>query len=356
MRALRTDGTTARQVFDAPEPAVGAGDALIQPTLVMLTAADAAVAASPTRRGFSGTLGHLFTGIVRSVNIPTDAPASLSLRRGLLGRRVVAAPVVSCGNCDLCRTGLPAHCRTRQIPGIHGRDGACADLVTMPLSNLHALPDNLGDERAVFAPLVASVLHTVHMLRAESRMFVTVLGDSVLAILAAQCLAARNKRVRLLSANADAGRLCEQWGVKHRPPSDPGRRQDQDAVVDCTGSAAGLRLAMQLAKPRAIIMLKSPIADLPFPAGRPFPEPEGDWSMGIDLAPVVANELQLVGSRDGPLSEAIAELASGRIDIGGLVGRRYRLDQGLAALTAAGAGGPLATLVEDLGKAAAKAA
>jgi len=356
VRALRTNGAEVSQTLDAPEPHVGPGEALIQPTRVMLTAADSAVANSVKRRGFVGTLGHLFTGIVRQVNVPSDASASVAMRRGLLGRRVVAAPVVSCGNCDLCRSGLPAHCRGRQIPGIHGRDGACADLVTMPLANLHAIPDSLTDERAVFAPLVASVLHTVHMLKAESRTYVTILGDSVLAILSAQCLAARNKTVRLLSENSDAGRLCEQWGVKHRPPNDPGRRQDQDAVVDCTGSAAGLRLAMQLTKPRGIVMLKSPIADLPFPAGRPFPEADGDWAGGIDLTPVTANELQLIGSRDGPLPEAMGELVSGRIDVSGMVGRRFKLDQGLAALTAAGMGGPLGIVVEDLGKAAAKAA
>jgi threonine dehydrogenase-like Zn-dependent dehydrogenase len=203
---------------------------------VLLTAADAAVAMSPTHRGFNGVLGHLFTGVVREVNLPADAPAALTARRGLLGRRVVCTPAVSCGNCDLCRGGLPSHCRSRQVAGLLGRDGGCADLVAMPLANLHALPDSLNDERAVFAPLVASVLHTAHMLRAESRAFITVLGDSALALLTAQCLAIRNKAVRLLCDHDDAGRLCEQWGVKHRPMNDPGRRQDQDAVVDCTGT------------------------------------------------------------------------------------------------------------------------
>jgi alcohol dehydrogenase len=355
VRALRTDGKSAQQVADTAEPALAAGEALIQPTKVLFTAADVAAVAAD-RRGFVGTLGHLFTGIVRQISLPADAPTALSARRGFLGRRVVCTPVVSCGNCDLCRSGLPAHCRSRQVAGIVGRDGGCADLVAMPLANLHALPDGLSDDRAVFAPLAASVLHTAHMLRAESKRFVTILGDSLLALLAAQCLVARNKTVRVLTDNADAGRLCEQWGVKHRSPADPGRRQDQDAVVDCTGNAAGLKLAMQLAKPRGTIMLKSAVADLPFPAGRPFPEAGGAWAGGLDLTPIVANELHLIGSREGPLSEALAELAAGRIETSALVGKRYRMDQAMQALAAAASDGPLAILVEDMGKSLARAA
>lgn len=354
MRALRTDGSTIHQVHDAAEPSAGLGEALIQPTRVLLTAADAKVATAT--REFRGTLGHLFTGVVRQINLDGNVSSSMSVKRGLLGRRVVVSPVVSCGNCDLCRSGLSSHCRSRQVAGIFGRDGACADLTVMPLSNLFAIPDTLPDERAVFAPLVASALHTAHMLRAESRAYVTVLGDSLLAVLAAQVLATRNKTVRLLTENADAGRICEQMGVRHRSPGDPGRRQDQDAVVDCTGTAAGLRLAMQLTKPRGIIMLKSLIADLPFPAGKPFPQAEGDWSDGVDLTPVAANELQVIGSREGPLPEAIAELAAGTVDVSGLVGRRFRLEQGAAAVAAAASSGPLAVLVEDLGKIATKAA
>lgn len=355
MRALRTDGQKAMMSFDAPEPILGPGEALIQPTRVLLTAADGAVATGRLRQNFTGTLGHLFTGFVRQVSIPKDAPAAVSARRGLLGRRVVAAPVISCAHCDLCRGGLSTHCRSRQVPGIAGRDGGCAELVAMPLANLHVVPDNLPDDRAVFAPLAASVLHTAHMLRAESRSFVTVLGDSLLAALASQCLASLNKTVRLLTDSHETARICEQWGIKHRPLNDPGRRQDQDAVVDCTGSADGLRLAMQLVKPRGIIMLKSPLADVPYPAGRPFPEAAEEWARGVDLTPVVANELQLIGSREGPLAEALAALTSGAIDVSPLLGRRYKLDQALAALGAVGAG-PLGIVVEELGKAALKAA
>lgn len=356
MRALRSDGQSVQMSSESPDPSLEPGDGLVQPTRVLLTPADGGTLASGSRSGHTGVLGHLFTGIVRQVNIPKDAPASIAQRRGLLGRRVVVSPVVACGHCDLCRGGLPAHCRSRTVAGISGRDGGCAELVAMPLANLHPIPDSLPDDRAVFAPLVASALHTAHMLRAEARAYVTVLGDSILAMLSAQCLAGQNKSVRLLTDHPDSSRICEQWGVKHRPLNDPGRRQDQDAVVDCTGTSAGLRLAMQLTKPRGIIMLKSSLADVPYPAGKPFPDATDAWASGVDLTPIVSNELQLIGSREGPLPEAIAVLTAGTIDTLPLIGRRFRLDQGPAAMAAAALGGPLGILIEDLGKAMAKAA
>lgn len=347
MRALRSDGQTLRLVADAAAPQPLPGEALVQPTRVLLTPAD--VLGIGRGVPFVGTLGHLFVGVVRSVNIPADSSNALASRRSLVGRRVVASPVVACAQCDMCRSGLSSHCRARQVPGLWGRDGACAELVSMPVANLHALPDSLDDDRAVFAPIVAAAAHTANMLRAENMQYVSVLGGSPLALLTAQALARQNRSVRVLSADPDAARLCEQWGIKHRPTDEPGRRQDQDAVVECTGSAAGLRLAMQLARPRAVIMLKSAMADAPFPAGRPFPAHTAGWSEPLDLTPVVTNELRIIGSRDGPLPAAIDLLAAGEIDVEPLAHRRFKLDQGPAAADAAANASHVAVLVEDLG-------
>lgn len=357
MRALRSDGQTFRLATDVPPPDAPPGEAVVQPTRVLLTAADVQTVAPQRSQPFVGTVGHLFVGIVKSINLPADAPASLALRRALLGRRVVAAPVVACGQCDMCRAGLPPHCRTRQVPGVLGRDGGCAELVSMPLVNLHAVPDSVDDDQAVFAPLVAAAVHTANMLRAESRTYVSVLGDSPLALLTAQALARLNRSVRVLSTVADTARLCELWGIKHRPIEEPGRRQDQDAVVDCTGSAAGIRLAMQLSRPRGIIMLKSILADVPYPAGRPFPPAGPGWSDALDLTPVVANELRLIGSREGPLPAAVDLLAQKAIDVEPLARKRFKLEQGQAAAAAAGQSAQQAVLVEDLARSAlAKAA
>ena len=298
--------------------------------------------AAATPNEFSGVLGHQFVGVIKAVNVPADAGPAAAARKGWVGKRVVASPTIACAACDLCRASLSNHCRARRVIGIHGHDGCFADQFTVPLTSLHAVPEKVSDDQAVFAFALSGAAHAVNMLRSEGHSYITVLGDSALALMTAQALSRKNTTVRLLSSKADRARLCERWGVKQRGLDEPGRRQDQDVVVDCTGSAAGLRLALQLVKPRGVVMLKSALALAPYPAGRPFPEMgEGNgWSAGggVDLTPAVVNEVQIVGSRDGPLPDALAMLAEGTVDVTSLITKRCKFDEAVAGLRAAGSG------------------
>src|SRR5204862_4818947 len=88
--------------------------------------------------GFQGTPGHEFVGVVES------APGA----RELIGRRVVGEINAGCGACELCRAGDSRHCPARTVLGIHGRDGAFAEYLQLPVANLLPVPDELTDERA----------------------------------------------------------------------------------------------------------------------------------------------------------------------------------------------------------------
>src|ERR1017187_8423020 len=96
--------------------------------------------------GFAGTPGHEFVGEV----IEADSPA-------WVGRRVVGEINLACGACDWCRRGLGRHCPRRTVLGIVNHPGAFREFLTLPERNLHALPDALPTERAVFVePLAAA--------------------------------------------------------------------------------------------------------------------------------------------------------------------------------------------------------
>ena len=338
MRALRLEDGRVRLVGDAPEPGATAGEALIRPTRLLVSSFDARAAtgdpAAPAGlTPFAGVLGHQFVGVVKKVNVPADASPSVAARKNWTGKRVVASPTIACAACDLCRAGLSNHCRARKVMGVHGHDGCFAELFSAPLTSLFMVPDRVTDDQAVFAVALSSAVHAVNMLRSEGHSYITVLGDSALALLTAQALARKNTTVRVLSSRPDRSRLCEKWGIKQRPLDEPGRRQDQDVVVECSGSAAGLRLALQLVRPRGVILLKSPAAMAPFPPGRPFPEvPDAPT---VDLTPAIVNEVQIVGSRDGPVPDALAMLAEGTIDVTSLITRRCKFDEAVAALQAA---------------------
>ncbi len=339
---------------ELPEPVCAPGEAIVHPTRLLISPADVAAAGlNPAAVGggapaFEGVLGSQFVGVVKKVNLPADSSPLLAARKTWVGRRVVGSPTISCGSCDLCRHGLAIHCRTRKVLGAFERDGCFADAFGVPLLSLAQVPESVGDEKAVFAHVLSSALHAVNMLRGQQASYITVLGDGVLALLTAQALARMNKSVRVLSSHPERQRLCEKWGIKHRSIEEPGRRQDQDVVVDCTGSSAGLRLALQLVRPRGVILLKSPLGLAPFAPGRPMPDvgPGSPWSQPVDLTPAVANEVQIVGSRDGPIPDALRMLAEDAIDVLSLIVKRAKFQDAPAAMKAAGAEDALAVVME----------
>ena len=157
----------------------------------------------------------------------------------------------------------------------------------------------------------------------------TVLGDGRLGLLVAQVLRNAGWPVRVIGKHPQKLALCEKWSIRARPLADIVPRHDQDVVVDCTGSAAGFELALAMVRPRGTVILKSTVA-----AGKP-----------LNLAPLVIDEITVIGSRCGPFREAIRALAEKQIDVVSLIHRRMKLDQGVEAMAFAARPGVLKVLL-----------
>lgn len=296
------------------------GEALIRPTRLGIASPDLAVLAGRVK--FAGTLGHEFVGVVERVNPARDA------QREWEGRRVVGASPAPCLACGLCRAGLAQHCQQRTVLGLRGRDGCFADRFTLPVANLVEVPRRVDDDHAIFAYALGAALHAVQMIRIEGKPYVTVLGDGPVGLLAAQAAARLNASVRLLGRHAPKYQLCERWGIKHRHEGEAGRRNDQDVVVDCTGSASGLALALGLVRPRGTVILRSAPAPLPascLPGDAPGP----------DLSAAVANEVEIRGASGCALAEAMVVIARCGVEVLSLITRRFRLADAQAAFDAA---------------------
>jgi threonine dehydrogenase-like Zn-dependent dehydrogenase len=316
MRALIFDNTLS---FNPrrPDPKRDDGDCLIRVRRAGICATDLEI----TRgyMGFAGILGHEFVGEV------VEAPAA----RHLVGKRVVGEINVVCGRCDLCVSGLSNHCRNRTVLGILKRDGAFADFVRLPALNLHELPSSVEDDAAVFVEPLAAAFQVLKQVKLDGKKWVTVLGDGRLGLLCAQVLRNAGCPVRLIGKHPDKMRLCDQWGIRSRAVADISPRHDQEVVVDCTGSAAGLELAMQLVRPRGTIVLKSTVA-----AGQ-----------ALNLAPIVIDEINVVGSRCGPFREAIKALTEKSVDVTSMIHRRMKIEQGVEAMDLAAKPGVLKVLL-----------
>jgi threonine dehydrogenase-like Zn-dependent dehydrogenase len=308
MRALVFDGSLRLDPRHR-EPPPDEGECLLRVRQAGICSTDLEIVKG--YMGFRGVLGHEFVAAVE------HAPD-----RALLGKRVVGEINVACARCDLCLSGLSTHCRQRSVVGILNHGGAFADYVRLPATNLHVLPDAVDDDQAVFVEPLAAAFQVLKQVSIDARKWVTVLGDGRLGLLVAQVLRNVGAPVRVIGKHPEKLSLCEKWQIRHRLLADIVPRHDQDVVVDCTGSAAGLETAIQMLRPRGTLVLKSTVAT----------------GKAINLAPLVIDEITVVGSRCGPFREAIAALAAKDVDVLSLIQRRLRLEQGVEAMEVAGRG------------------
>lgn len=314
MRALSL-GPGGPAVVDKPDP-TAPGEARVRVALAGVCATDLELVKG--YMGFAGTLGHEWVGVVE------DAPD-----RALVGRRVVGDINCPCGTCDVCVGGRTTHCPARTVLGIVNRDGAFAERLCIPVGNLHAVPDGVPDEAAVFVePLAAAcqIAEQVHV-RPSSR--VVVLGTGRLGQLCARVLTLSGAEVAGVGRNPATLALLPR-GVRAVPLADAGALAGADVVVDTTGNPDGLALATQLVRARGTIVLKTTTHDL----GAVAPNA---W---------VIDEVTVVGSRCGPFQPALRLLAAGLVNPRPLVTARYPLSRGVEALARAAAPGALKVLVE----------
>lgn len=323
MIALTLTGGRPTLETARPEPTPAAGQVLIRPTRLGICSTDIELCRG--YMGFEGVLGHEFVGVVEAAADEAGKP--------WIGKRVVGRINCVCGACDMCKAGLPEHCRDRTVLGIAGRDGCFAERFALPAANLHAVPDHVEDDAAVFVEPLAAAFQIVRQLAIEGRPYITVLGDGRLGLLCAQVLSRLNATVRCVGKHPRKLELCEKWGVKQRLLDEVGMRKDQDIVVDCTGSPTGLPTALKMVRPRGTVVMKTTVA------------PSQWQEHPADLAAVVIDEISVIGSRCGPFPEAIDALASGTVEVTSLITRRMKLSDGPDTLTTAARPGMIKVLM-----------
>jgi threonine dehydrogenase-like Zn-dependent dehydrogenase len=330
MRALvfRNNELTLEKNY--PLPDLQSGEALVRVVMAGICNTDLEIT-----RGylaFQGVLGHEFVGIVEAVHEGSGA----SPPTYLIGKRVVGEINAAChrSDCVYCRQNMFTHCPNRTTLGIVKRDGAFAEYLTLPVANLHLVPDTISDEEAVFVePLAANfeMLEQVHLKPTDS---VVVLGDGKMGQLAAQVLALSGCEVMMVGKHEEKLALAAKRGVRTYILADTqnftlenGRRVDM--VVECTGSAQGLEMALRLVRPRGSIVLKSTVAN----------------QSTMHLSQIVIDEIRIQGSRCGPFAPAIRALSQRTVDVHPLISARYSLDDGIVAFEHAARPGVLKVLV-----------
>jgi len=276
------DGQLLAREMDRPQ--VRRGEALVRIRYAGICSTDLEILKG--YMDFSGVPGHEFVGTV-------ETPRSLA------GRRVTGEINISCGKCELCRRGLGKHCRKRTVLGIAGRDGAFAEYITLPMTNLHAVPDSVSDEEAVFTELLAAACEIPERVYINQSSRVAILGDGRLAAMAAQVLRLKTKTLTVIGVDQEKMRLFAGLGIDTAHSATVSSMKGSfDVAVECTGSRMGLPDAIELVRPHGTVVLKST-----------FQAPV-KWNPSR----AVVDEITIVGSRCGPFEAALELLKKKKVE------------------------------------------
>lgn len=263
---------------------------------------------------FAGIPGHEFVGVVE------DGPAELR------GRRVTGEINASCGYCEACLHSRRTHCENRTVLGIIGRNGAMAEYLSLPVENLHPVPEGVGDEQAVFVEPLAAALEIQEQVRISAEDRVLVVGDGKLGQLIAQTIALTGCRLVVAGHHQPKLDLLAKRGIEVTREAPAGRF---DLAVDCTGSAAGFAVARNALRPRGTLVMKSTYAG----------------ELTVNASSLVVDEITLIGSRCGPFEPALRLLQSRAVDVEPLIETCYLLEDGLLAFEQAAKPGAMKILV-----------
>ena len=179
--------------------------------------------------------------------------------------------------------------------GIKGRAGAFAQYLSVPDQNLLMVPDQLSDELAVYAEPVAAALEVIDQVAEARPTEVLVIGAGRLGMITGQVLASFGVKVQMLIRNPLRAQHIQN------PEIEIVSSADKDAypwVIDCSGSKDGLVAALDATQAQGLLVLKSTVVN----AGE------------VDLSPIMVKELNVLGSRCGPMAKALSWLEAGAME------------------------------------------
>ncbi len=251
--------------------------------------------------GFEGVLGHEFVGT--------------ALNGPFAGKRVVGEINCPCGQCVYCQRGQKSHCPHRTVLGIYRRHGAFASRFSLPARNLHVVPESLPDDLAVLTEPLAAALRIPEQLDLAGKS-VLVVGDGRLGSLCAAALFPLAGELAVVGKHPEKLQFANELGLTTYLKDQLPAQRKWEVVIETTGRKEGLEFALPLVEPEGVVVLKTTVAA----------------PHQLSLAPVVIDEIQVIGSRCGPFAKALEWLVQHGSMLHPLIEKTYSLHEGREAL------------------------
>jgi threonine dehydrogenase-like Zn-dependent dehydrogenase len=301
MKAVVFDGSILKlEEIDTPTPR--SGETIIKVKKTGICNTDIEITKG-YMDGFRGVPGHEFFGIIHDSCLHIDK-----------NKRVTAEINCGCGNCGLCKGGDERHCLNRTVIGIAGRNGVFAEYIRVPDRNVIVIPDEISDTNAIFIEPLAAALEILEQIPITQDLTVALIGDGKLGQLIAHVIQATGCDFTVIGKHHDKLKYLKALGIRTRVITDTNSKI-YDIVIDASGSPDGFNAALSMVRPKGTLVLKSTYAG----------------GISFNPAPIVINELHVLGSRCGRFQPAIKFLTDTNPDFSYLVEKEYSLDNALEA-------------------------
>ncbi|GGM68611.1 galactitol-1-phosphate 5-dehydrogenase [Thermogymnomonas acidicola] len=179
-------------------------------------------------------MGHEFAGEVVEVSGSVD--------RSLVGQKVAVNPLVSCGKCRYCRSGLRNLCIEREIIGVN-YPGGFAETVDVPAYSVYRVRDTLNGS---FSEPLATALRAVRKSGIEPGDRVLIIGAGTIGLFALELARkAGADIVAVVEKNAKRAMIAREWGADLSLPPEALQDRDFDVAIDAVGFSSTRRMAVE---------------------------------------------------------------------------------------------------------------
>jgi putative phosphonate catabolism associated alcohol dehydrogenase len=231
------------ELIRTPLPALGPGEILVRIRCCTLCGSDFHTIAGRRSGPVPAILGHESIGVIEAIGPGAPPPHDLHGSPLSPGDRILWSLIVSCGDCDRCRGGLPQKCRhlfkyghQRYAPDAPPSGGLAEFCVLRPKSTIvrvpPSIPDTLGATIACAGATVSAALHVAAIHPGDA---VLIQGAGMLGLVAAAM--ARHAGagfVGIVDPLATRCHLALQFGANAYP-----RATDCPRSVDCVLEFSG---------------------------------------------------------------------------------------------------------------------
>ena len=253
MKALVYTGTEELKYQDFNKPSFVKGESIIKVSASGICGSDMhAYHGKDERRVPPLILGHEVSGKI--------------INGEHKGKNAVLNPLITCGKCDYCSKKSEHLCPDRVLLGMnrpYERQGAFAELITVPNTNIYDVPNKLDIKEAAVAEPTAVSLHAVLMAEKSSKKDlrecrILVQGGGAIGLLCTLILSKLKGSKNLIISDPNKLRLAEcakYVEAKFVGPEDKEVNPDGfDLVFDTVGLEISRQQAIDVVKPGGSII------------------------------------------------------------------------------------------------------